>query len=432
MAGKIERIELYHVDIRLPSPLFPVWIPGYPQTTQRYTLLSVHTKDGLTGHATCPALDRERQGLGEYIAQFLMGLDPYDVDSVRERLRQTSFLGWRNNWIDIAFWDLAAKARGVPLHTLMVEHLGGEAQAAPDTLPVYASFCEARPPRVRAEAIERAMRLGYRAVKLAVGAGDEADDRAQVATAREVVGDSFELMAHAHQAWNVSLVEEVPRWDLPRARRFLDVAAEHGLRWVQEPLHDEAWDELAELRASAPLPIAGGDLTFTFVPIRALVQGGCYSVLTPDAAFSGLGNVARTVGVCRDSGLGFSPSSYGDGIGLAANLHALVAYRRLTGDADARLELPWEPPALTPEHRDALLENPWSVRGDGTVNVPTGPGLGVHLDERALRRYATRFFVSTPVRLAVRTAREKGLDRTADFMGHGERKRSGSGMRKLG
>ena len=43
------------------------------------------------------------------------------------------------------------------------------------------------------------------------------------------------------------------------------------------------------------------------------------------------------------------------------------------------------------------------------VDVPQDPGLGIHLDERALRRYGRRFYVATPLRLAVKTIREKGL-----------------------
>src|SRR5687767_4869660 len=117
--GKIEKIELFHVDIPLPTPFFPAWIPGYPQDRQRYTLLRLTTRDGLVGHATGTAFNREREGLGEFIVQFLVGLDPYDVDAAVERLRQSSFLGWRNPWMELAFWDLAAQARGVPLWRLI-------------------------------------------------------------------------------------------------------------------------------------------------------------------------------------------------------------------------------------------------------------------------------------------------------------------------
>lgn len=50
-----------------------------------------------------------------------------------------------------------------------------------------------------------------------------------------------------------------------------------------------------------------------------------------------------------------------------------------------------------------------TARPDGTVAVPQEPGLGVHIDERLLRRFGRRFHVSTPLRVAVRTVRHKGL-----------------------
>ena len=73
------------------------------------TLLRVSTKDGLTGYATGLAFDRERESLGEYIGQFLLGLDPYDLDAVEARLSESAYLGWRNAWMDVAFWDIAAR-----------------------------------------------------------------------------------------------------------------------------------------------------------------------------------------------------------------------------------------------------------------------------------------------------------------------------------
>ena len=103
--------------------------------------------------------------------------------------------------------------------------------------------------------------------------------------------------------------------------------------------------------------------------------------------------------MCRDAGLGFSPSSYGDGVGLAANLHALVAYRRLVGAAagDARLEYPWEPPAMLPEHRDALLTTPLGLDPRGDLPVPTGPGLGVELDPESMKRWSAHFADNGPI-----------------------------------
>ena len=418
MGGRIQSLELFHIDVPLPTPLFPVWIPGYPQQEYCYTLLRVTTRDGLVGHATCPAIDRERATLGDFMGRFLIGLDPYDLDAVHERLRQASFSGWRNSWMDIAFWDLAAQYRGIPLHALLFERLG----AAPDTSPpvpesvrAYASFVELRPPRVRAESIERARAVGFLGAKLPVHAAAEEDDHVQLVAAREAAGPDFELMVHAHQAWSISLVEEVPAWDLDRARRFIDAAAGTGMRWVQEPLHDDAWSELAALARTSPVDIAGGDLSSTFVPIRALARDRCYHFLTPDAAFAGLGNVVRTLRACHVSGLGFSPSSKGDGIGLAANLHALVAWLRYTGDVHAdRLEVTWEPPALVSAYRDAILDTPFEVDSTGRLPVPNTPGLGISVSDRALRRFADRFYRQTPLQFVSKGRPRPSREPTAD------------------
>jgi D-galactarolactone cycloisomerase len=416
VAGKIEKIELYHVDVPLPAALFPVWIPGYPQYRQSYTLLAITTSDGLVGHASGPAFDRERESLGEYIGQFLLGIDPYDLDAVRERLRQASYLGWRNSWMDVAFWDLAAKAERIPLHELIYERaFGKDSSRAPDRVPVYASFRELRAPLVRAEAIERAQRKGFTAAKISVHSNLESDDFEQLAKAREAAGPGFELSVHAHQAWTVSLVESVARWDLERARRFVARAAELDYAWVQEPLHDEAWDELTRLTSESILPIAGGVLSVSFISLRAMIGQRCYAVLTPDASFAGLDTVARTMRACHERGLGFAPSSTGDGLTLAANAHALAAWKRKTGDVSSRLEYPWEPPALIPEHRDAILTSPLYVH-DGALAVPGQPGIGVDVDPQALKRHGNRFHHLTPVRFVVTSARRAGLRQTAEFM----------------
>lgn len=425
-AGKIERIELYHVDAPLPTALFPVWIPGYPQYRQCHTLLSVTTRDGLTGYATGVAFDKEREGLGDFIGRFLLGLDPYDVEAASERLRQSGFLGWRNAWMETAFWDLAAKRMQVPLHVLLAQKLnsgvnggvngGGPNTDAPTAVETYASFCELRTAAVRAESVERARRIGFLGAKLNVCSPTLAEDIEKLRLARKVAGDDFKLMAHARQAWSVSLVESLPRWDLSRALAFIDAASEYRLEWLQEPLEGEAWEELTDLSARSAMPIAGGDLTVTIVPLKALIERKSYSVLTPDAAFAGLSNVVRAMKLCLKKGLEFSPSSNGDGFGLAANLHALVAWSRVASDKKhMRLEFPWEPPAMIPEHRDVMLKEPLLIRPDGMLPVPTGPGLGVEIDAKSLRRYGRKFYTLTPVRFVVSSARRAGLQKTAEL-----------------
>ncbi len=61
---KIDRIELFHVSIPLGKPFHPAWIPGYPQTANRFTLARLTTNEGIQGIAAGVAFEREREGLG--------------------------------------------------------------------------------------------------------------------------------------------------------------------------------------------------------------------------------------------------------------------------------------------------------------------------------------------------------------------------------
>lgn len=427
MRDRVDRIELFHVDVPLPTPFYPIWVRGYPQHHLRQTLLRVTTRDGLVGHATAPAFDRERQGLGEYIGQFLLGLDPYDYRGAADRLNQAAFLGWSNHWIETAFWDLAAKRRGVPLWRLIAEEVGAPCRAiAPAKLPTYASFGEARRPIERAESIERALRRGFGAVKIGLDGDTPEEDFALLRIARGVARDA-ELLVHAHQAWSVSLVDQRAPWDLSRARTFVEHAAEHHVGWVQEPLPLDLCAHLPSL-SEARVPLAGGDILTSPVELNALADAGAYRVLTPDVTFAGLSTTVKLMRTCLERGLAFSPHTYSDGVSLIANLHALAAWASLEGTTGPLLlEFPWEPPAIIPEHRDALFAAPIEVDSNGAVEIPDSPGLGVAIDAKALRRYAHRFYTLTPVRFVVSSARRTGLVETAEFAQPARRKRRALG-----
>ena len=127
----IARIELFHVAIPLPAPFYPSWIPGFPQTENRFTLIKVTTDDGVEGFSAGPALGNERQGLGELLGPYLIGEDATDIDLVQQRLRECAYLGWRNFWVEPAFFDIKGKLAGQPVCRL----LGGE----PRKVTLYAS-----------------------------------------------------------------------------------------------------------------------------------------------------------------------------------------------------------------------------------------------------------------------------------------------------
>jgi L-alanine-DL-glutamate epimerase-like enolase superfamily enzyme len=395
----VARIELYHVAVPLPARFYPSWIPGFPQTENRFTLIRVLTDDGIEGWSAGPAMGRERAGLGELLGPYLIGENADDIGLVQQRLREVAYLGWRNWWVEPAFWDIRGKREGKPVCAL----LGGQ----PTTMRLYASTGEVREPEQRIEEAEARYAEGFHAIKLRVHDFDEATDIRQVVETARVVGDRMKIGVDANQGWRVTIIADAPRWDLPRARRFADACADAGVAWLEEPLAMDAYEDLTELTEYSRVPIAGGELHSSGLPeLRTMIERRCYDVFQPDALFTG--GIAQTwevVKLCRQHGLIYTPHTWTNGIGFAVNLQLMAA----SGFAEGReLEYPISPPGWTVEARDALLEQPF-VHQQGTLETPTAPGLGFRIDRRALRRYGKRFFVMDRKRLVWFSLRSRGL-----------------------
>jgi len=395
---KIDRIELFHVTIPLAKPFHPAWIPGYPQTANRFTLARLTTDDGLKGVAAGLAFEREREGLGSLLGPYLIGLDPTDIDTGRQRIREASYLGWRNYWLEAAFWDIKGQAEGKPVWQLLGGETGGR-------VPVYASTGEVHDPEQRAEEVKQLIEAGFKTVKLRVHSFEPAEDIAQIETVRRAVGDAVELGVDANQGWRVALIDDAPLWTLERATDFARACAEHNIAWLEEPLDMYAWDELAELRRRSGVPIAGGELNGGWHEFRTMLEKGSLDIYQPDATFGGgISDACRVMSACHAQGLTFAPHTWTNGIGLIINLHVYAA-----GGREHPLEYPYEPPGWVPEVRDGLLAAPIRADADGTIAVPAAPGLGIELDEDKLERYGEKFFDMTARGIAVKTIREKGL-----------------------
>ncbi len=395
---KVDRIELFHVAIPLPKPFYPAWIPGYPQTVNRFTLLRLTTDEGVQGLAAGVAFDREREGLGGLLGPYLIGLDPTDITTARQRIREASYLGWRNYWIEAAFWDIYGKIEGKPLWALLGGQEGGRAE-------VYASTGEVHPPEKRVDEVLQLREMGFQTVKLRVHSFDPAEDVAHVEAVRRAVGDSMEIGVDANQGWRVALVDDAPLWSLERATDFARACADLSVSWVEEPLDMYAYDEQAELCRRSKVPIAGGELNGGWQEFKIMLEKGSYDIYQPDATMGGgIGDAKKVLDACREKGLGYTPHTWTNGLGFLINLHVYAA-----GPREQPIEYPYEPPGWIPEARDGLLVEPIQVASDGTVAVPEAPGLGIELDEDKLAHYGEKYFEITSRGIAIKTVREKGL-----------------------
>jgi L-alanine-DL-glutamate epimerase-like enolase superfamily enzyme len=398
---RISKIELYHVCVPMAAPFYPSWIPGYPQTESRYTLLKLTTNDGVVGWAAGNAFETEREGLGSLLGPYLIGLDPTDIDRVRQLLREASFLGWHNPWIEAACWDIKGKVAGQPVYRLLNPDLPAPVTSA----TVYASTGSVKPIGERLEYLDSIKAMGFAAVKLRVHDFDPRKDVAIVEATRRHVGPDFTIGVDANQGWRVTLIDDAPLWDLDRATEFARACEDLGVGWLEEPLDMHAYDSLAELRRRTKTKIAGCELNIGWQEAKIFLEKGSFDIYQPDATFcGGLATSKRIWEACLERGLEFTPHTWTNGVGFIINLHAFAAYpeRKM-------IEYPYEPPGWIPKFRDGLFEEPIQVRGDGTVAVPQEPGLGLRFDPDKLRRYAKRFYAMNAVKLAVNTIRKKGL-----------------------
>ena len=397
MTNRIERIELWHVNVPLPAPFWPSWIPGYPQTHVAQTFARFYAGDGLVGETGGPAFTTERRGLGDLLGGFLLGMRADDMEGFRKRLREASYLGWRNWWLEAAAWDMAGKLAGKPVYQLLQAQKEVVAR-----VPVYASTGSLKPLDQRRPFLDRLRQMGVGAVKIRVKYPTVEEDLELLRGVREHLGDDFVIGVDANQGWPVSLFRENPRWDLERATAFARGCDELGIAWLEEPLDMHDWHGMAELRRRVKTPIAGGELHGGWHELRPLFEHESLDKYQPDAMFCGLTVAKKTMDECRRRGLDFTPHTWSNGFNMVVNMHAFAAWERRK-----LLEYPWEPPAFVPEAREGIMPA-ILLNADGTIDVPQAPGLGLQVDDALLKKHGKRFHVATPVRVAVKTVREKG------------------------
>ena len=199
----ITKLELYHVTVPLAQPFYPSWIPGYPQTESRFTLLRLLTDDGVEGLAAGNAFEEEREGLGSLLGPYLIGLDPTNIDRVRQLLRESSVLGWHNPWIEAACWDIKGKIEGQPVYRLLNPDLPEPVRSA----KVYASSGSILPVDERLRYLDTIRAMGFEGVKLRVHDFELRRDVAIVEASRRHLGDDFVIGVDANQGWRVTLVD---------------------------------------------------------------------------------------------------------------------------------------------------------------------------------------------------------------------------------
>ncbi len=363
----IASIDITHHRLPLDPPFKPSW-DSRPRHHFDVTLVRVRSDDGHEGVGSGDLM----LGLSGHEHLFI-GQDPLALERHYRILANFGFHYGRCWPLDVALWDLAGKVAGQPCWKL----LGG----CTDRVQAYASSGTLREPAAMADTAQRYLAEGFRAMKIRFHRGDWRDDIRALEAVRAAVGDRLTLMVDCNQGWRMAWDAATP-WSLKDAVAVARELEQLSVYWMEEPLFRGDHAGMAALRQMTDLRIAGGEMTRELHEFRVLIERGCLDVLQPDAVLvGGITGLRRVAMMAQEHGLVFTPHTWGNGIGLVANLHLTAG---CTGAPF--LEFPYDPPEWTVQRRDYPMIEPVRIDKDGWLVLSDRPGLGIELNEELLAR----------------------------------------------
>ena len=374
---KITGIETFQLSSPLERPF------GWSQNWiahRSVNLVKVSTDEGIVGWGEGAGAEV----IDGMLAPALIGQDPTNRIGLWQRMFHVLYNGniavglggSAISAVDTALWDITGRALGQPIYNL----LGGKVR---DRVAVYATglyYTEGEFPTRLLDEARGYVEAGFMGMKTKVGGLPMDEDVKRVAALREAIGPDVKLMVDANQAYNAT--------SAIRMGRRLE---EYDILWFEEPVNAQDVEGYLQVKSALPMAIAGGENLRTRYEFSQFLARRAYDIAQPDVVNVGgiteMRNVAMTA---NTHGIQVNPHVWGSPVMIAASLHVAAT-------------LPPCPPSGTPEPfvqepvmefdrtpsaiREGLMESPFD-QVDGYLAVPKGPGLGIEIDEDAVRRLA--------------------------------------------
>ena len=345
-------------------------------------IVQVHTDEGISGLAEVDSvpsvirsiIDSKRShshAMG--LKAILVGKDPAPVEALWDEMYDlTSYYGRRGavihaiSAIDIALWDLRAKAAGKPLAELLGPVKRKSLLAYGTVYPLGNT-----PDAVKMN-IDRGLQLGLKAIKIVADPFWREDARLcerLIRAARTHAGKDIQLMVDAATAWGKA--EE----GLP----LMPIFKENDFAWVEAPLPVDDLEGHARFQGFG-IPIGGGDLGLTTcAEYVQMFKVGKIDIAQPDVTMvGGLTELLRLAKLSARLGKRVVTHGYKSNITIAANLAFLSQH---TDDEPCEYSTSQSPLRWT------LTNEAFPIGPDGRIEIPTGIGLGVSLNEAVVERF---------------------------------------------
>ncbi len=359
---KITSVEA--IPVRVPRPRPFKSSLGVQQASEN-AVVRIHTDEGLVGLGEASSIwDRRGRGESETIngllAEALVGQDPTHISAISALMDSLLHRSYpAKAGVEMALYDLVGKTLNAPVYTL----LGGQVR---ERVLLSHSLSMGDPEDI----VEQATRLveaGYQTLKCKVGRDLQAD--LQILDAiRSEVGD-ITLRVDANMGW-ASAKEAV---------RQINELSVFDLELVEQPLHYSDMEGLRFVRANVEVPIMADESVWTPSDAMACIRASAVDVFNVYVAEAGgLGPAAHIFAIAEAARMPCIIGSMPElGIGTAAQAHLAFAMRNIGYASDVNGFV---------YHSDDIINETLHIEG-GYLYPPSGPGLGVSLDEEKLQRY---------------------------------------------
>ena len=336
---------------------------GKAWTEMKTLLVKVETDEGITGWGEAfgyNAIPATVAALETMVAPNAVGRDATRIGELMADLQLSLHLFGRYgvpifamSGLDIALWDIAGKAAGVPLNRL----IGGQVR---DSVPAYASLLKYHDTGIVAELTSEALAKGYGQIKLHETTVPE------VEAARRAAGDGVPIMLDVNCVWS-----------LKEARLIAEPLFDCDLHWLEEPIWPpENFAGLAALRAESGIRIAAGENACTAWQFAAMFEAEAVDFAQPSVTkVGGITEFLKVAALAETANVALGPHSPYFGPGFLATLQLLSTMPAIEAIERFYTELD-----------EDLYDGALAPR-DGKIAVPQGPGLGLDPNPDFIAKY---------------------------------------------
>ena len=365
----------------------------HPGVSKNWLLVKIDTDEGISGWGEAYTQADRDQCIEVHVrnmAQYLVGRSPFNIKHFTQVMYH-DFAGKRGamdlysaiSGMEQALWDIVGKALKAPVYNL----LGG---ACRDKIRVYANGWSdgARTPEALAERAEKVIQKGFTALKfdpfpnpwrVFISKQEEQLAVENVRAVRETVGPGVDILVEVHR-----------RLAPMHAIRVAHMIEEFQPFWYEEPVSARNIDALAEVRRNIRIPVVTGEELYTKADFREVLEKQAADILNPDICnCGGILELKEIAAMAEPYFVAISPHNYNSTtIGLAAtiNLTAHIPNFLIT-----------EYFVNFQEVTDLVAINPFKVE-NGYIKIPTGPGLGLEINEEALAKFPYKPFPKRNIR----------------------------------